>query len=144
VSAPTAKWARISERVFKRDRYECQRCGRESSLTVHHLKPRAEGGREVLNNLLTLCSPCHDWVEVNLEQFPELRSKAGITGSYPIATPGRPLFDVGRQGYPHPGDKADIWGVWIRQHRLGAAELIKKYGDQDVPPHWREKLGVAA
>lgn len=33
-------------------------------LTVHHIIPRSEGGKENKTNLITLCTRCHDIVEV--------------------------------------------------------------------------------
>lgn len=31
-------------------------------------------------------------------------------------------------GEKDPGDKADIWLMWVKQGRKGAVELIEKYG----------------
>jgi hypothetical protein len=31
-------------------------------------------------------------------------------------------------GDPIPGDKADIWALWVKQGRKGASALIAKYG----------------
>lgn len=54
--------------ALKRDDYTCQRCGcevekghRESqrSAEVHHLVPRAAGGPDAPENLVTLCLRCH-------------------------------------------------------------------------------------
>lgn len=56
-------WGKIREKRLKKDNYTCQRCGRQDQLTVHHILPRAEGGRNNQGNLITLCNPCHDEVE---------------------------------------------------------------------------------
>lgn len=39
--------------------------------------PRAEDGADDISNLLTLCHPCHDYVEIN-----NLRTLTNIIGSY--------------------------------------------------------------
>lgn len=43
-----------------RDGYACQHCGkRQGRLEAHHLLFRADGGKDTLTNLLTLCERCH-------------------------------------------------------------------------------------
>ncbi|MBZ9569989.1 HNH endonuclease [Methanobrevibacter sp. TMH8] len=46
-------------KVFKRDNYQCKLCGTTKNLTVDHIKPRANGGTNDLNNLQTLCCSCN-------------------------------------------------------------------------------------
>lgn len=74
-------WNEIRAEIIKRDRYTCYRCEmkaeRMGDLSVHHIIPRAEGGSENQENLITLCHPCHDFVEEH-----EYRSKSEIIGSY--------------------------------------------------------------
>lgn len=57
-------WQQVRNKMIKRDGYKCARCKTKTNLTVHHIKPRSEGGVTVARNLLTLCSECHDWAEV--------------------------------------------------------------------------------
>jgi len=47
--------------VLRRDRYRCRApgCGNSRFLEVHHIKPRSRGGKNTLDNLVTLCSGCH-------------------------------------------------------------------------------------
>lgn len=47
--------------VLTRDRHKCQSpgCQHTKFLEVHHLVPRARGGKNDPENLLTLCSACH-------------------------------------------------------------------------------------
>jgi len=56
-------WEWIRERVLIRDNYTCQKCGRKAcsfvKLEVHHIKPRAEGGTDDDDNLITYCRDCH-------------------------------------------------------------------------------------
>jgi hypothetical protein len=43
-----------------RDGYTCQHCGkREVRLEAHHIVFRERGGKDTLDNLLTLCDQCH-------------------------------------------------------------------------------------
>ena len=55
--------------VLRRDGYRCQECGwtrkewtRDDPriLEIHHIKPHVEGGENLKDNLVTLCSVCHD------------------------------------------------------------------------------------
>jgi 5-methylcytosine-specific restriction endonuclease McrA len=47
--------------VLRRDGYRCTSpgCGSARFLEVHHVVPRARGGGHELDNLVTLCSGCH-------------------------------------------------------------------------------------
>lgn len=80
-----AEWRLLRDKVLERDRYTCLRCDTrfkvKSKLSVHHLVPRANGGTNVMHNLVTLCHPCHDLVEVN-----DLRTRAAIMGSFETDT----------------------------------------------------------
>ncbi len=53
--------AAARRRVMARDGWQCQTpgCGRTRFLEVHHRVPRARGGGNDLDNLVTLCSACH-------------------------------------------------------------------------------------
>ena len=64
MSHKNVRWARIREKIFKRDKYTCRSCGTKENLTVHHIIPRAEGGKDVMKNLETLCIKCHDEIEI--------------------------------------------------------------------------------
>lgn len=58
-------WKKTKLRIVKRDNEKCVRCKSRQNLTVHHIKPRSEGGVTVARNLITLCNDCHDWAECN-------------------------------------------------------------------------------
>jgi hypothetical protein len=48
--------------VFKRDGFTCQYCGRNPPavvLEVDHVHPKAKGGRDQIDNLLTACFDCN-------------------------------------------------------------------------------------
>jgi hypothetical protein len=50
--------------VLGRDRHQCRRpgCGNTRFLEVHHIVPRARGGGNDMENLVTLCAACHQLV----------------------------------------------------------------------------------
>ena len=52
---------RIRREVLARDRYRCRRkgCHHTRHLDIHHLKPRLQAGDNTLDNLVTLCTQCH-------------------------------------------------------------------------------------
>lgn len=54
---------RLREAVLQRDEFKCQICERDHGLHIHHIVPRAIGGRHVPENLITLCSGCHMSIE---------------------------------------------------------------------------------
>jgi hypothetical protein len=78
----TDEWQKAKAACLKRDKNTCQRCDRkgnkyERPLTAHHIIPRNEGGEDYLDNLIALCDPCHDYVEIH-----RLKTKVDIMGSY--------------------------------------------------------------
>jgi len=59
----------IRRNVLRRDGYKCQECGWTHKewnrsdprhLELHHIKPHVEGGENIEDNLITLCTVCHD------------------------------------------------------------------------------------
>lgn len=51
-------WKKKRQRVLKRDRHRCTRCGSTKNLQVHHLT-YDRIFRERLSDLTTLCAKCH-------------------------------------------------------------------------------------
>ena len=50
--------------VLNRDNFSCQYCGRNPTehsvvLVIDHIKPKADGGKETLDNLVTACNKCN-------------------------------------------------------------------------------------
>lgn len=46
--------------IFKRDRYTCQYCGKETrQLTLDHVIPRYRGGEHIWENVVSACVPCN-------------------------------------------------------------------------------------
>lgn len=61
------KWRKISRERFKIDGYKCMRCKTHHNwgrgLTAHHILARRDGGKDFIDNLISLCNKCHDEVE---------------------------------------------------------------------------------
>ena len=51
-------WRRLRAAALRRDGGRCQRCGAEA-VEVHHVVPMSAGGADTLDNVLSLCEPCH-------------------------------------------------------------------------------------
>ena len=61
----------VRVKVLERDGYACRKCGWSHEkwnrsdprhLELHHVKPHAKGGENTEENLMTLCTVCHDEV----------------------------------------------------------------------------------
>lgn len=53
-------------RAYIRDNKKCKICGYDRIVQIHHILPRCEGGKDDLNNLITLCPNCHSLVHRKL------------------------------------------------------------------------------
>lgn len=54
----------LQQACFRRDRWTCVKCGfkgkpNAGQLHCDHIVPRSEGGPDTLDNVETLCTPCH-------------------------------------------------------------------------------------
>jgi 5-methylcytosine-specific restriction endonuclease McrA len=52
-------YKRLRLEVLARDRWQCQFCGKPTNLEVHHQQSRARGGKDQIDNLISVCSSCH-------------------------------------------------------------------------------------
>ena len=59
VSIPYKKVNLSRQNIFKRDRSRCVYCGTREHLTIDHVVPRAKGGRDTWDNLVTACQKCN-------------------------------------------------------------------------------------
>ena len=60
----------IRKAVILRDGCKCMECGKSNTaLEVHHIKPRRLNGSNTLDNLITLCSKCHQKTEGVEERY---------------------------------------------------------------------------
>ena len=70
----------FKDKVRERDAFTCRIClthvnELKEQLQVHHIRPVEMGGRDRLNNLISLCNCCHKSVHENIEAYiPELRT----------------------------------------------------------------------
>lgn len=59
----TQDWKATREAIKIRDRNQCMNCGdsgEETSLDLHHIVPRGQGGSDRISNLILLCRQCHE------------------------------------------------------------------------------------
>lgn len=100
------EWIILRDTVLTRDHFRCKRCDKRfkrSLLSAHHIMPRDEGGSSDLSNLITLCNPCHDFVEIT-----HLKTLADIIGSFEdakkiVKDDPTPLVEVSRPD----------WHTWV-------------------------------
>jgi len=62
VKLPPEAYKELCFTVFSRDGWKCRCCKRRSGLHCHHIVFRSQGGDDSTENLITLCSTCHDSV----------------------------------------------------------------------------------
>lgn len=86
----------VERAVYARDNNTCRCCGwsRETSghdspriLELHHREHHAQGGENSVDNLVVLCSRCHD--EVHAGRIVEVESSSGRFGFAPAASLGQ-------------------------------------------------------
>jgi 5-methylcytosine-specific restriction endonuclease McrA len=53
-------YQQVCRQVLQRDGWRCQQCGSRTNLQVHHILLRSQSGDDIEENLITLCSECHD------------------------------------------------------------------------------------
>ncbi len=55
-------YEQLRNEVLRRDGWRCQSCGAISNLEVHHKELRSQSGDDSEENLVTLCTTCHNTV----------------------------------------------------------------------------------
>ena len=61
INAPRRRVVLSKRNVFKRDRFECQYCGRrDGKLTIDHIVPRTRGGLSTWENMVCACATCNN------------------------------------------------------------------------------------
>lgn len=68
------KWEIIRKKVYKRDGYKCKICGNKETLIAHHWDRNRN--HDTLNNLITLCFPCH--MKIHKIYIERLGTRKGI------------------------------------------------------------------
>lgn len=54
-----AAWRKMRLRVLARDKYLCVICKKSEAKEVDHIKEKAKGGTDDIENLQSLCVQCH-------------------------------------------------------------------------------------
>jgi 5-methylcytosine-specific restriction endonuclease McrA len=57
---PRQSYEQLGREVLQRDGWRCQTCGSLKNLQVHHKMFRSQLGDDSEENLVTLCSACHN------------------------------------------------------------------------------------
>lgn len=118
--------------VFKRDEFTCQYCGvsaPEAILEVDHVHPRAEGGTDDFDNLLTACFQC------NRGKGARLLDDAALDGNLHSKTVTMAERELQREAYTHWRKKiqdrenqeldylADCWRAKFNGYDWNSAEV---------------------
>jgi hypothetical protein len=101
-------WKFVRGEVLLRDGFRCIRCEdgkKRKSLTAHHLIPRNEGGEDYLENLVTLCPACHDYVEIY-----HLRTAMDIIASFDLPLPETDIPTLPEKKPEKPDWRAYVYG----------------------------------
>lgn len=63
----------VKQKILKRDNFTCIKCGfydfEGKELEIHHKNMRVDGGDENTENLITLCSICHNYAPEDEKDF---------------------------------------------------------------------------
>ena len=65
----------LCRQILERDGWKCQNCGTKQLLQVHHIQFRSRSGDDSEENLITLCSHCHEAVHTG---YGQLRGKGAV------------------------------------------------------------------
>lgn len=69
----TTHWQDLRWKVFQADKKKCVRCGKPGS-TVHH-RTYSRLGRELLEDVVTVCVPCHNYLHIGPEPIDAVRRR---------------------------------------------------------------------
>jgi len=54
------QYDQLRKQVLLRDSWQCQVCGSQQNLQVHHKELRSRQGDDTELNLITVCAACHE------------------------------------------------------------------------------------
>ena len=128
-------WSIIRNQVFRRDNNKCQMCGTKSNLTVHHIKPRSEGGSDSITNLITLCYKCHDIAEI--EKIPT----ANLIRNW--ALEDNDIYEREKDGVQVSSDKENQSWLYNGQYRrlTELLEIVEKVNPELTKTMLQKRLG---
>ena len=84
-----SRWQTMRKQARIRDGNRCRTCGATAKLSVHHIVMARDGGRDTLDNLVTLCASCHRRADAKPRA---IFSTAGVTPGGPAGNP--PTLDT--------------------------------------------------
>jgi 5-methylcytosine-specific restriction endonuclease McrA len=64
---PHSEYRALCYAVLDRDGGKCRSCFSRNNLHVHHITFRSQQGADEADNLITLCSSCHDGVHKDVK-----------------------------------------------------------------------------
>lgn len=113
----------LKQKVKEIDEWTCQTCGRSQSevhhLVVHHIKSRNAGGKNEIENLVTLCDWCHGHIHRHLRD--KIKSS-------PPTNVNQVLENIDNLNYPY------------LPHRLADWEYVHSKGKANTKTTKKEKL----
>jgi len=139
--------------TLMRDDFRCQQCRvKNTRLEAHHIKLTSEGGKDTINNLITLCSKCHSKVHSGKIQlkakgvsgFKDKIAQRTMQGKHYLETNLSKKYDFERvYGYQTAefrkeiGLQKDHDSDALAIATLGTGELISFHRDNFYPINFR-------
>jgi hypothetical protein len=131
---------KIRSQVITRDKV-CFVCKTRHDLTAHHIKPRRNGGKTNLKNLMALCHNCHDHVEKHDMEYLEIikyKKQRWLQSQEAERLPGDKII-VGKDRFGiyvvrdvKDGDSIEYKGLWPTLIR---GKIPVTEGRYDTPAH---------
>jgi len=70
--------------MYRRDNWHCRHCNNSHYLTPHHIVFQSQGGKDDLDNLVTLCIWCHNAVHDGNLEVAVKKVCSKFSGSYTV------------------------------------------------------------
>jgi len=93
----SSSWTDLARRTKERDNWTCQKCGvkkgrtESAQLHAHHIKAKKYGGKDDIDNLITICHSCHEEEHGHsiprgsgTESIPDISSAASVGSSVDV------------------------------------------------------------
>lgn len=64
---PEDEYHALCKAILQRDNWKCRSCGMRSGVCCHHIVFRSQGGEDTPENILVLCSACHDGIHKDVK-----------------------------------------------------------------------------
>lgn len=64
---PPKEYTELCRDVLQRDGWKCRSCKSRTALHCHHIVFRSQGGEDTMENILVLCSACHDGIHKDVK-----------------------------------------------------------------------------